>query len=287
MILGHKCPLCDNDGKRIFRTNDIWIRECLACAHRWAEIGCTAGHVDRVYDDSYFLEGGAGYPDYIRTGSLVREHGRDYARLLKAKSIHGGRLLAIGTAAGFDLLGFQEEGWTGSGVEPNERMATFARGQLGLDVKCTSFEEFEVSKTYDLITMIQVLPHLADPLWGLRRAVELLNPHGYLLIETWNRDSRAARMLGRLWHEYSPPSVLHWFNFQGLVDLLDTLGCAPVGSGRPRKRIDGAHIRSIVGHKLGQHRFLRLLFPLLSLIPKRVVVRYRPEDLFWVLFQRI
>jgi Zn ribbon nucleic-acid-binding protein len=132
MFLGVNCPLCASDGRRLFRANDIWIRECLACAHRWAELGCTAGHVDRVYDDSYFLEGGAGYPDYIRAGSLVREHGRDYARLLKATSIPGSRLLAVGVAAGFDLLGFKDEGWECTGIEPNKRMAGFARKQLKL-----------------------------------------------------------------------------------------------------------------------------------------------------------
>jgi SAM-dependent methyltransferase len=134
--------------------------------------------------------------------------------------------------------------------------------------------------------MIQVLPHLADPLSGLQRAVGLLKPNGFLLIETWDRDSRAARMLGKLWQEYSPPSVIHWFNLQGLVDLLTTLGCSRVSTGRPTKRIVGAHIRSIVGYKFDQHRYLKWLKPTLSLIPKNVVIRYRPSDLFWVLFQR-
>ena len=286
MLLGCKCPLCASDGKRLFRTSDIWIRECLACEHRWAEIGCTAGHVERVYDDSYFCEGGAGYPDYIKAGSLLREHGRDYAHLLKARSVNVGKMLDVGAAAGFVLLGFQDEGWIGSGIEPNRRMASFASNQLGLEVHCMAFEELEATETYDLITMIQVLPHLADPLSNLRKAVALLKPGGFLLIETWNRDSRTARMLGQLWHEYSPPSVLHWFNLPDLVTILATLSCTRISTGRPRKGIGGAHIRSIIGHKLGHHRYLTFFAPALSVIPKSVVVRYRPEDLFWVLFQR-
>jgi hypothetical protein len=41
------------------------------------------------------------------------------------------------------------------------------------------------------------------------------------IIETWNRDDWVARLLGRHWHEYSPPSVLHWFNPDGLRRLVN------------------------------------------------------------------
>ena len=68
---------------------------------------------------------------------------------------------------------------------------------------------------YDLVVMLQVIAHLVDPLATGRRIAELLRPDGLWLVETWDRESRTARLFGRRWHEYSPPSVLHWFSRRG------------------------------------------------------------------------
>jgi len=78
--------------------------------------------VARIYDDDYFQGGKAGYPDYLAEADLLRCHGRWYGRLL-AKYMQPGRVLDIGAAAGFILQGFQDCGWKGNGVEPNQRMA--------------------------------------------------------------------------------------------------------------------------------------------------------------------
>ena len=43
-------------------------------------------------------------------------------------------------------------------------------------------ESFQPGRTYALILMLDVLEHLSDPLVGLRRAVELLQPGGTILI---------------------------------------------------------------------------------------------------------
>lgn len=43
-------------------------------------------------------------------------------------------------------------------------------------------ESFQPGRTYALILMLDVLEHLSDPVVGLRRAVELLQPNGTILI---------------------------------------------------------------------------------------------------------
>jgi 2-polyprenyl-3-methyl-5-hydroxy-6-metoxy-1,4-benzoquinol methylase len=47
---------------------------------------------------------------------------------------------------------------------------------------CPFDESFQPGRTYALILMLDVLEHLADPLSGLLRAVELLQPDGTILI---------------------------------------------------------------------------------------------------------
>ena len=89
--------------------------------------GTGADHVRNVYGDHYFTGGGAGYPDYLADGELLRERGRGYARLI-AGATTPGRVLDIGAAAGFVLQGLCDEGWRGAGIEPNAAFWEKARG---------------------------------------------------------------------------------------------------------------------------------------------------------------
>lgn len=58
-----------------------------------------------------------------------------------------------------------------------------------------------------------------------------------------------ARLFGKNWHEYSPPSVLHWFSKRGLIRLADRAGFEPIAQGRPSKWIDAGHAKSLLQFK--------------------------------------
>jgi SAM-dependent methyltransferase len=162
------CPLCGGHSRRRFERHGFWIRDCEACAHRFAEGAAADGHVERVYDDAYFRDGGAGYAGYLDEERLLRDRGRWYARLL-ARHVPPGSVLDVGCAAGFWLASLVESGWTGRGVEPNAAMAEHARARLGLDVRTGTLETLHDPGEYDLVAMIQVLAHFVDP----RRALEV------------------------------------------------------------------------------------------------------------------
>src|SRR5260221_8845688 len=83
MTAGLVCPICGAVTHRLFRKHGYWIRGCIACQHRCAEVVIAPGHAARVYDDAYFSGGGAGYPDYMAEAGLLRNRGRRYAELLR------------------------------------------------------------------------------------------------------------------------------------------------------------------------------------------------------------
>jgi SAM-dependent methyltransferase len=197
-----------------------------------------------------------------------------------------GLVLDIGSAAGFILKGFQERGWSGCGIEPNPRMAEYASTQLGLDVEVGTLEQFQSSERYDLISMIQVVAHFYDLRKALQVAMEITRPAGFWLVETWDRESLMARVLGKHWHEYSPPSVLHWFSPEGLKRLAGQFGFSEVARGRPSKRLNGAHVKSLLGYKLQSSRLGELTAGLLDVIPDHLAIPYPAYDLFWILFQK-
>ena len=285
MPLAIDCPLCAGATQRLFSKDSYWIRECGGCGHRHAELEESRDHVDRTYGDSYFSGGGAGYRDYLSEGEILRAHGERYARLL-GRYLPPGKLLDVGCAAGFLLKGMIDGGWEGDGLEPNARMAGFAKSELGLNVFHCSLEEYQGEAGFDLVSMIQVLPHFVDPAAALARVKSLVRPGGHLLIETWNHRSRTARLFGKHWHEYSPPSVLHWFSPDELAAFLERFGFTKVASGRPAKWLNMGHAKSLVTYKLQHSRLGRAASVVLGLVPARLSVPYPAEDLFWMLLEQ-
>jgi len=261
------------------------IFACKDCRHQFAVPGTRDRHVERVYDESYFTGGGAGYDDYLAEGRLVRRSGARHARRLE-RYLEPGRLLDVGAAAGFLLQAFLSTGWRGEGVEPNPQMAEYGRAALGLDITATAFEDFETSRRCDLITMVQVISHFIEPAACAAKAHALLKPGGHLLIETWDRASITAKLFGRAWHEYSPPSVLHWFTAGHLSRWLAGQGFEEIARGRMLKWIDVAHARSLLESKLTS-RAGRLAISPLRLLPPRMAVPYLGDDLFWLLLRRV
>lgn len=279
------CPICNSPSRPLFVKDGYRVRACEACGHRFAEPRLDPGHVARVYSDDYFHGGGAGYADYLGEGPLLRDRGRWYARLL-GRYTKPGTLLDVGAAAGFVLRGFLDRGWQGKGVEPNPRMAEYARTRLGLDVRTGTLEDLPPGESFDVVSLVQVLPHFVEPRRALAAAAAVTRPGGFWLVETWNRASWTARAFGPNWHEYSPPSVLHWFSPEGLRRLAGQFGFRKVAGGRPAKWIDGGHAKSLLRHKLGTSAVGGVASRALDVIPDRLAIPYPAEDLFWMLLQK-
>jgi SAM-dependent methyltransferase len=242
--------------------------------------------IKKIYSDDYFFGDGAGYPNYLEEKNILIEHGRNYGKILAQYIGKPGRVLDVGAASGFILKGLTESGWEGQGVEANDGMGQYAREQLGLDVQSTTIESFRTEKRFDLICLIQVIAHLADPRKVIQSLSNMLSGEGYVLIETWNYRSWTARLLGKSWHEYSVPVVLHWFSRHSLNCLMLDFGFELIDTGRPAKKIIAKYAKFIVNHKLNRLRFASFITKLVNLIPDKTVWQYYGDDLFWSLYRK-
>jgi SAM-dependent methyltransferase len=240
-------------------------------------------HIDQVYRDDYFKGGAAGYMDYLSEANILTSHGRRYGLIL-SKYTPPGLLLDVGTAAGYILKGLQESGWRGIGLEPNLSMVEYGRTHLDLQIECGSLEQFSTNQKFDVVVMIQVISHFYDIRQALQKAANITNPGGFWLIEMWDRESWVARILGKYWHEFSPPSVLHWFSPAGLKHLIAQFGFYEIARGRPKKFINSAHAKSLLAYKL-QNSPLDWLKRGLAIVPDHLVFSYPTFDLYWFLFQ--
>lgn len=279
---GINCPLCGSVALVAFSLGDFGIADCLSCDHRFSPNVAVPNHVETVYGDSYFFGGGDGYDNYLVEADLLRAHGRRYGELLASYAARG-RVLDVGAAAGFLQAGLRDAGWATTGLEPNGRMAAYARDVMELDTRQGTLEDAPELPPFDAVCMIQVIGHFHDLPRALGSAAQLTRPGGLCLVEYWRRDTWMARTFGTRWHEYSPPSVLHWFTQDSLDRAFQRNGFSVVAAGKPKKYISGGHARSLLAHKLSGTLLGRQLA---TLIPAGAQFRYPAFDLAWRLFRR-
>jgi len=276
------CPICGSDTRFTVGLRGYRIMECATCTHRFADYHADSGHVGRVYNDTYFTDGGAGYQDYTLSRAELFAQGRFYGRLL-ARYSQLGDLLDVGAAAGFVLDGMRSVGWTPHGLEPNERMAHYAAGHLNLPVHIGTLEAYDTRRRFKVVSLIQVLAHFVDPVPAITKAIELTEPAGLLLVETWDCRSLFARLCGSRWHEYSPPSVLHYFSRDSLVRCMNDRGLDLVSTGRRHKPLRMDHAHTLAEHVYGPNS---LVSTALGMLPGQLSVPYLPDDLFWSIWRR-
>jgi SAM-dependent methyltransferase len=96
----------------------------------------------------------------------------------------GREVIDVGIGTGISARPFQQAGCYVLGVDPDERMAEFAR-QSGIEVEIAKFEEWDASgRTFDLLIAGQAW-HWVDPVIGASKAAEVLRPGGRISL-FWN-----------------------------------------------------------------------------------------------------
>lgn len=96
----------------------------------------------------------------------------------------GRDVLDVGTGTGIAGLAFLAHGCRVLGVEPDSRMAAFARHK-GLDVEVAKFEDWDpAGRDFDAVVAGTVW-HWVDPVAGADRAARALRPGGRLAV-FWN-----------------------------------------------------------------------------------------------------
>jgi len=108
----------------------------------------------------------------------------------------GPDVLDVGCGTGIEARQFQAAGCTVLGIEPDARMADFARG-TGVAVEVATFETWAAAgRTFDAV-VAGTAWHWVDPVAGVAKAAEVLRPGG---------------LLAPFWHVFqTPPEVTDAF----------------------------------------------------------------------------
>ncbi len=96
----------------------------------------------------------------------------------------GQRCLDIGAGGGEWAYLMKTLGCDSFGVEPNQGYGSYARDSYDVEVFLGMYQESVFDReSFDVVTLFQVLEHLADPVEDIRRMSEYLKPGGLFVIE--------------------------------------------------------------------------------------------------------
>ncbi|WP_239101602.1 class I SAM-dependent methyltransferase [Microbispora amethystogenes] len=133
----------------------------------------------------------------------------------------GPEVLDVGCGTGIEARQFRSAGCRVLGVEPDPRMAAFARGS-GIEVEVATFEAWHpAGRTFDAV-VAGTAWHWVDPVAGAVKAAEVLRPGG---------------RLAAFWHVFEPPTALAG----ALAEVYRRVipGFPPQESGPPKTALDG------------------------------------------------
>ncbi|MFE4871968.1 class I SAM-dependent methyltransferase [Streptomyces sp. NPDC056682] len=137
-----------------------------------------------------------GYPDALVARIVAGSPGLD--------------VLDVGCGTGIAARQFQAAGCTVLGVEPDARMADFAR-VLGLEVEVASFESWQsAGRTFDAVIAAQSW-HWVDPAVGAVKAARVLRPGGRLAIfgHVYEPPAEVAEPFAAAYRRAAPDSPLN------------------------------------------------------------------------------
>ncbi len=198
----------------------LTLYQCQSCGFRFCP---DAGDVTHYYTDMEDTE---------------YEHTRKQRALQARNLLHqlrrykpSGTLLDIGAGSGILVEEAIQLGYRAHGIEPSTWLVQQA-SQKSIPVTHGVFPGDCPGNDYDIITLVDVLEHVHNPLALLQNTVRFLKPGGIAVIVTPDIASVAARVLGRKWWHYRIAHI-GYFSRKTLLFALHKAGLRAAGWRRP------------------------------------------------------
>ncbi len=226
------CYLCQRAVKLLLEKNGYRVYQCPSCGlgmtdlrQRYEEF--LADH----YSEGYFSGDPmrSAYANYRDDKPYIVGNMRKLLRHIQTIK-PSGTILDVGCAFGYFIELAMLCGYEACGFDPSHYAVQEARKLIG----ATRVKEGPIHRvsypprSFDVITMLDVFEHLADPASDLRRLSTFLKDDGIVMIATGDTNSFMARLLKRRWTFYIPPQHLFFFHKRTLTMLLRQEGFMPV-----------------------------------------------------------
>jgi SAM-dependent methyltransferase len=250
---------------------------CEACGFVAVIDPCT--DYAALYDETYYRgEGADPLVDYAHEVAHPHDTTRYYelrgvTALLRARrgdltglrwldyGCGAGALVAHANRAGADCFGFDTGAFAERARAQGERILTAAE----LD---------RMAGTFDIVTMIEVIEHVVDPIALLRAVARLLRRGGLLFVTTGNAQPHAGSFLA--WGYTVPEIHVSYFTPQSLARAYEAAGLTAVAGGYGPGWTDILRFRILKSLRVKERSALEAAMPW-PLLARLADLRYRPS----------
>ncbi len=256
---GASCVYC-NSGQytELFTKNTFRIARCGHCNLVYVINPPDEKEISNIYTEEYFTGdiSRLGYTNYVEEQKCNRiNFQRTIANI--ERYAKGGKILDVGCASG-EFLKLLDDSWDKYGVDISDYICRYAIESYGFNVIKGELIHFPCDKeSFTVVTFLDALDHMRDPIKNLRAACELLKKGGLMVITCGDTESLFARIMGKRWYAYIPPTHLFFFSRSVLSKILTDMGLRIVKIGYPGKWV-----------------FLKLCFFRLSYIFPNIFFKY-------------
>ncbi|MBS1637167.1 MAG: class I SAM-dependent methyltransferase [Bacteroidetes bacterium] len=216
-----KCCVCGNSDHKQFKVkytkDNFSVAECNTCSFLFIP----PYFRKKISYENYKDESVA---NAVRQGNnwvKIERHKLRYKLIRKYKS--SGKLFDLGAGWGHFMLTGQMLGYDVYGIEIAEQPYLYAKNDLKLPVDHIDFFKMDESKTFDIITMWDVLEHIDKADDVIEKCFKLNSKDGILVIQVPQIDSYIARKYKQDWKMMGLDHV-NYFGKKTITRLLEKHG---------------------------------------------------------------
>jgi hypothetical protein len=217
------------------------IVQCRNCGHIYANPSWTTTELLDAYsnvEDELYLE------ERTARELTFRRHLEAMETIIGPAN--GRTLLDVGAYIGIFIEMAGQSGWEALGVEPSYWAVNEAQVKNLPVIEGTLYSSSLVGSKFDVITMWDVIEHLADPRADLTIAYERLVSGGYVVIHTMDIDSLMARIMGSRW-PWLMDMHLQYFSQRTLSEMLRQSGFEVIWSGSQGRYLSLGYLATRLG----------------------------------------
>jgi 2-polyprenyl-3-methyl-5-hydroxy-6-metoxy-1,4-benzoquinol methylase len=185
------------------------------------------------YEAEYFegdRQQAGGYGDYTAQAPWRLEKATRQVREMRdLTGVGGGRVLDIGSGYGFFRVALGEADYEHDGLEVSRFAREVAARTYGLTTYAGTLDQHRANweGRYDVVTLFDLIEHLADP-WGLLADVaSILRPGGVVGVKTPNLECPEAEVFGAHYHSLKREHLV-FFTPESLTAAAVAAGLEPV-----------------------------------------------------------
>jgi 2-polyprenyl-3-methyl-5-hydroxy-6-metoxy-1,4-benzoquinol methylase len=256
------CP-CGINAEWQFTLRGFNFFDCKKCTLRFVSPRYLAAD---IYDNDYFqgASHGFGFTNYEDDKIASRAYLIKFLKWIKKYSNKSKiKLLDVGAANGYFVKLANDYGFNASGIEISNSAVEWAK-KLDRPVSQGTLETMEGDNRYEVITALDVLEHVPEPLNFLVTARTRITDDGILLLNVPNLGSIFSKISGEKWHAYLPPEHWIYFNKNSINKMLNMAGFEVIVSKVISKSFTFGYVYLTIANSPQIPKAIRVMFKALN-----------------------